>query len=836
MSYRDFFEKSWSQFQSAEAYVPRENPTFRNPDFDAATARVLIVRLSPYRDVDRSTPHLFLYQAARRALPEAYVDFAFFPPEHDRARFAEAGVPFLVGVQSLHAARDFDLVLISNAYTLELINLPYLFLHSDIPLMASQRDETWPIIVLGGSNALASQALVTPTGDSFVDALFFGEGEGEVGALIRTLLDHGSQRKADRLDQAAASVTGLWLANRDTEQRVTKAICPAPRANDLLTDYPLLNGEQAGTARLQINYGCPAFCSFCFEGYDRKPYRELPLEDVLATAQRLKRAHGPEVLELYSFNFNTHADILTLLFDLNRLFDRVSVKSQRIDFLYTTPGLIKAEVAADKRSFTLGIEGISTRLRAFLQKSLETKTIMGVLERLLRQKIRELKLFYILTGHETGADLTEFHAFISALRDLRSRLNPGVRIVVSAGRLVRMPFTPLRHDRLCLEEDEWASIVGPVKAACETQGVEFRLATPWADYAVSQVLALGGHWLHQPLIALAEQGYCYDTRLDPTYWDALRAWMQTHGHWSAVFLGEKGPDYAFPLDFIRGGVREGFLYEAYQQAKAGVDRGYCLGRDGATGTCLGCDACFSPEQRKAIVTHTMRAPQQASYTQQLPTLMRTKWRLSPVYARVRVPAVAAHTDPAWLNAWVFRYLLQAYPALAPNLLSVREALFTHHTLRDQFPVPSGELIFALEAWDVDELLWELAAPPDADAHGTRLLEIEENFVPGEFARADLRLTLPVAHFPNAGPRLRRYLQEQYVANNVRREGETYHFVLPEKALKKRWLFSGQYHVAGEQFVGQLEIGPKFDLLGYLRSFGARGRERDARIHIVPRSS
>ncbi|HID75328.1 MAG TPA: DUF1416 domain-containing protein, partial [Planctomycetaceae bacterium] len=34
-------------------------------------------------------------------------------------------------------------------------------------------------------------------------------------------------------------------------------------------------------------------------------------------------------LELYSFNFNTHRDILTMLFDLSRIFDRVGMKSQR---------------------------------------------------------------------------------------------------------------------------------------------------------------------------------------------------------------------------------------------------------------------------------------------------------------------------------------------------------------------------------------------------------------------------------------------------------------------------------------------------------------------------
>ena len=161
-------------------------------------------------------------------------------------------------------------------------------------------------------------------------------------------------------------------------------------------------------SRLQIAYGCPAFCSFCFEGYERKPYRELTLSEILDAARRLKQTHGSEVLELYSFNFNTHTDIFTLLRELNHLFDRVSFKSQRVDILSVTPELLQAEVAADKRSFTLGIEGISERQRAFLHKSLSESTLLVTLAELFRQKIREIKLFYMLTGYEDEADLVEF--------------------------------------------------------------------------------------------------------------------------------------------------------------------------------------------------------------------------------------------------------------------------------------------------------------------------------------------------------------------------------------------------------------------------------------------
>jgi len=829
--YSDFFKRQWPLLQQAEVYSPHPNPTFHNPDFASATLRVLIARLSPFQDVSRSTPHLFLAQAARRALPTAYVDMAFFPPQHDRARFAAADIPFLVGTQSFHSAGDFDVVLISNAYALELLNLPYLLLNSGIPLLATERDARWPPLILGGSNALAIQALITETGDCMADAIFFGEGEGEVETLLRYLHAHAEEPKRSRLAQAAAHVTGLWVAGAAPDQSIRAAIWERPGEEQLLVDYPNLNSSEAGTARLQINFGCPAFCSFCFEGYDRKPYREVPLPEVLATARRLKREQGAATLDLYSFNFNTHSDILTLLLELNRLFKRVSFKSQRVDVLYATPGLLTAEVAAGKRSFTLGIEGISERMRAFLHKSLATESIRGVLAALLQEKIRELKLFYILTGHETAADLVEFREFARWLKTLRRRTHRGARIIFSCGRLIRMPFTPLRHDRLFLDEGEWRDIVGPVKSTCETNGFEFRMATPWDDYCVSQVLALGGTWLHEPLSALAAQGHCYDTHLSPGYWETLRGWMEAHGHWTPTFLGEKGPDYPFALDFVQPAVGVDFLYRQYQQAREGVDEGYCLGGEGETGHCLGCGACSTPEQRQAITSHVMHPPEMPDYRRRLPELMRAKRRLQPLYVHLRLPPGVAGVTPEWLNAWVLRRLLSADPALTDKLLAARESLFTTRENRDRYTQLYGETIFALTAWDAEGLRASLKRLEGIATPELTYLGVAEGYEPGSFRRMRLELTLPAPYFPAAGQRLRDFLREKYVPVNVRREGAGYRFDLPAKALKKKALFAGTYTQTEESCSLQLRVGPKFDLRGFLRAFGESARYRQSRVAV-----
>ncbi len=796
-------------------FLPLENPTFDNPDFEAAPHRILIVRLSPLRDVDRSIPHLFLFQEARRALPEAYIDLAFFPSTAERDLFDRQGLPYLMGIQSRRSAREFDLLLVSNSYTLELINLPYLLIRSRIPPFSSQRGPDYPTIILGGSNGMAAQALIQADGDSLVDGIFFGEGEGLVGELVTQLIE----TRARGGDLSALTVPGFWAAG--SLHPVTKAVLHTPDPALIPTTYPILNTPEADTAYLQINYGCPAFCAFCFEGYDRKPYRELSLPDILKAAYRLKQAQGIEELSLYSFNVNTHSDLLALLPELHRLFDRVTLKSQRVDLLQNRPGLLEAEIAADKRSFTLGVEGISARMRSWLCKSLATEDITGLLERLLGNPIRRIKLFYLLTGHESEADVEEFRGFVKQLKYLRRSHNRHVRVVFSFGLLVRMPFTPLRYDRLFLEQEAWRPLIGPIKSACETNGFEFRLAFDWPAYCVNQVLALGGYWLIEPLVALARQGYFFDAALPPDYWDRFRGWMEQNGHWNGDVWGEKGPDYPFPLEFIPSAPPDDFLYRQYQNAQAGQDSGYCLG-----GRCLGCGACQDEEQRQAILHHRIRQPENEVPLTQLDQIVARKRRLQPIYAHLRLESWTAGVLPEFLNRLVFKELVRRFPELVDLLLSVRESLFTHPNLAGQFPAVSGETMFALKGWDADGLRHALSDQRERLGRGFEIVGPAEGFSPGQFTRLHLDVRLPAECFPQPRARLEEYLRAAYLPYSLQREKENpqrLRFNLPDKALKKKLLFDGfiqPYDADGTSgLLASLDVGPKFDLATWLQTFG-----------------
>ena len=815
--------------KQVEAFLPFDNPTFGNPAFEGASHRVLIVRLSPFRDVDRSIPHLFLFQEVRRALPQAFIDMAFFPDRSARKVFDRGNVPYLLGVQSLRPADAFDLVLISNAYTLELINLPYLLLHSHIPLYSSQRGEEWPFMILGGSNAMAAQAIVCPDGDSLVDGIFVGEGEGRTGSLVQFLAHCRHRDRRQLLEEAATQREGFWAAGSLRPTR--KAVLHAPETRLLPVDYPLLNSPEAHTANLQITYGCPAFCSFCFEGYDRKPYREIPLPDLVSAARQLKHAQGAEELNLYSFNFNAHEDIMALLLELHALFDRVSFKSQRVDILQHTATLLQAEVEADKRSYTLGIEGISARQRAWLHKSLPTEDIVRLLERLFTHKIREVKLFYVLTGTETEEDITEFRQFLRKLKDVRRSRNRGIRVIFSFGLLIRMPFTPLRYDRLHLDEEAWRPLIGQAKSACETNGFEFRLAFDWPTYCATQVLALGGHWLVGPVVEMARKGHVFEDTLPPIYWEELRAWMVREGRWNEAFLGEKGPDYVFPMEHVQSDIGPEFLYRQYQEALSGRDTGYCLGGRDGHGRCLGCGACLDQEERQTIMRHRLQAPEGDSYIARLQETMSRKHRLQPVYCRIRLGPLVEGVAPAFLNAFVFREILARYPELTDNLLSVRESLFTHPLNDRRFPTMSGETVCALKAWDAASLEHALAEPRWQAGDHVRVIQLAEGFVPGTFTRLHLDLHLPAEHFSEPRRTLEHYLRDAYLPYSLRREGNRYRFDVPNKGLKKKVVLGGWFEASEEGFDASLDIGPRFDLMAFLAGFGEYGLFRYTKASV-----
>ncbi len=803
------------------------NPTLANPPFDVAGLKVLVVRLSPYADVDRSASHLFLAMEVRRADPSAFVDFAFLPPREVCGRLRKTGAVMLRGVESGRPLADFDLALVSNSFALELLNLPFLLLHSGIPIWARERDARYPPVILGGSNAWASQALVRPDGAAIPDAIFFGEGEACLERFLGAWRAAASGEKRARLEEAASGVDGFWVTGRWPDCPIRQAVARPVKPRPTLM-YPILDGATAGTVRLQASYGCPAFCAFCFEGYERKPYRELPHRELMDAARVLKVLGGAREVEVDGFNLNTHAEMAALLCDLAARFDRVSFKSQRVDILADEPRLLALELACGKRSFTLGMEGISDRMRAFLNKSLDGTAAEKVLADMLKHGVRELKLFHLLTGHEEGCDLAEFDAFCGRLA-ARGRLS-GTRIVFSFGLLVRMPNTPLRYDRLFLDREPLERAIADVRRSCESRGMEFRLSSSWSEYVAGQALVAGGYGLADVVAQLAREGTCFHGGLPAACAERLRNAL------TGDELGEKGMDARFPFAFVARAVPDVFLFQQFQRAKAMRDTGYCLGE-----SCRSCGACASSDERAAIVRRRRAPAVRGEQVEALDSLTRRKAALPTLYFRARLPSAFGDAGVEWAGAALMRLILTARPCLVDVLLSCEEALFSHGNLNEKFAIMAGESVIGVRGWDAGLLTRELDGLRSGDAvwGDTAIGPRIESHEPGRFLSAVLVVERAGA-LGEVTDRLCDWLKAAKLAHTRRRDGAAWSLdVAP--ARRKAGLISGRVEEGQGQVRVVLGVGPRFNAAACMDALrgGGAGRLtvacRDLILRLQPSS-
>jgi radical SAM superfamily enzyme YgiQ (UPF0313 family) len=787
---------------ATEALIPSVSRDMDNPSWERSEARILILRLSPFGDMAGSTSHLVLFAECRKALPRAYIDFGFFPNKQDRAALSSRGLPYFYGIDSGRGPADFDLILVSNSFALELVNLPYLFSDSGIPMRASERADRGdlPIVLLGGSNAICAGALLFPgaeaeeASDCLVDGIFFGEGEGAIGELAVALARPDATR-AERL-AGAASIEGLWraLSGAPAER---KTLLPYPPQ---LLGYPVLNSSVASTAKLQISAGCPGFCSFCLEGWESRPYRELPVAEIAQAARELKAASGASTLEVYSYNFNTHASVFDLIFELSRIFRRVNFMSQRLDILADSPALASAELAVDKRSFTLGIEGISERMRAFYRKGVDEAQIDDAIARLSLPAVRELKLFYIIAGIEGDEDIVQFAQWASRLAETRKRNASGQRVLVSAGYLVRLPFTPLEYAPLCLDRDKLEGIARRMERASAAAGLEFRLAADFEEYYVDQLLALGGHALAPWLELCPKEGIAYDGGLSNGTGGSLEGFARKAGLLGGGLESEKGEAWRPPLAFADDN------HEALRAH-------YLL------------SSRFSRKGTRLRVPE----PPGAERLQRLERLMEAKRRFASIFVRITIPRGLARATEEYRSAWVMRALFAAGGAEAcASVFDAEEALFSKGSwlegMVDRF---WGQSCYRLLGPDGSRLAKAAAAA------GFEVI--------GELPKPlgiDLVMEIPPVYSREAEDALKAWLSQERIRFVEEREGAVRRLTPAPRDAKKRMLLQaelrGSEASASGRFELALSLGSKARLAPWLSRMGSAGAVtiEIAAIHVA----
>jgi hypothetical protein len=616
--------------QNGLYYSGREFNTAEIDLSGSSIFKVLICRLSTYRDTAQSFTHPLLYKLIS-SVPGAFADTAYLPPPSDLEVLRKNNIPLLLPVKSKADPADFDVIALSNSLVQELLNIGTLLIESGLETDRYKRmaDECHPLIILGGSNAATCHFLMHE--NSPVDLVYTGEDPDDIVRFfsrIKELRQAGS-KKEEILDKLFVEFSVVSPVRG--ESGIKNSVSDGYKANVQPDGAPVLFRDDPQSTNIVISRGCPWFCSFCNESFRSKPYSEISTEEVMRIADSIRKYNGSDELSLFSFNFNAHSQIEGILGGLHKHFRIVSLKSQRFDILSKRPSFLKLMQFSGKTGITCGLEGISERMRSYMSKDLSRYELEESLTALLSSPVRTLKIFMIAAGIETEEDINELRSLLLFIKESFLNRPRPPRIVFSLTPLVRFPGTPLGADQ-AYPAAVMQKIIDDISAAVTLEGFEFRLANPVYEYWVSQVLLRNdsAEFYDAMQKTVRETGFIYYNAVHKGFYDKLCSNLKKIAP-NADELLNSGLD----LQHYNSNIKPEFLISANKRANEFSDTATCYSIKIENSRCNDCGACETSEERKEAMVFSRGAGLtvdklreiQADYAQGTETPLRI--RLSP---------------------------------------------------------------------------------------------------------------------------------------------------------------------------------------------------------------
>ena len=362
----------------------------------------------------------------------------FLPSAAEKSEYIRSGMP-LLSLENQRPLYEFPLVGFAVSFEMDYFNLPEILQLGRIPVCATDRGESDPIIIAGGPCATFNPAPLTP----FVDVFVIGEGEEVVGELL-DLYHRGLEEGASRKDvlQALSGVPGLYApsfqdAKKPVRRRWIKNLDDFSGETAIVADHT----EFDAMYLVEVARGCGRQCRFCMAGYCFRPPRNRSVATIkrgVETAGKLGRKVG-----LVGAAVSDFPDMELLCTMLATESAGTSVASLRADS--TTEQLVDILAASGHRTITLAPEAGSERLRRVINKGIDEKALLRTVAMALRAGIPNVKL-YVMIGlpEETDADIEAIRDMaLKVLHCMQENGRAGT-LTLSINPFVPKPFTPFQ--------------------------------------------------------------------------------------------------------------------------------------------------------------------------------------------------------------------------------------------------------------------------------------------------------------------------------------------------------------------------------------------------------
>lgn len=377
--------------------------------------------------------------------------------------------------------RNPEIVGFSISWELDYVNILNLLESLDIPIRATSRNDSHPIIFGGGPVLTANPE---PFAD-FFDVILLGDGENLLPNFIETYKEVRNASREIQL-KALAQVPGIYVPSlyeaeyqaKDGELKSIKPIFPEVppvvqkqtyRGNTLSTSTVVT--EKAAWENIymvEVVRSCPEMCRFCMASYLTLPFRTASLEESLIPAIE-KGLAVTNRLGLLGASVTQHPEFEALLDYISQpKYDdvRLSIASVRTNTV--TVQLAETLAKRDTRSLTIAVESGSEKVRQIVNKKLHNDEIIQAAINAKAGGLKALKL-YGMAGIP-GEEPEDLEQTVAMMRNIK-KAAPGLRLTFGCSTFVPKAHTPFQWFGVNRQAEKRLQML---QKQLKPQGIEFR--------------------------------------------------------------------------------------------------------------------------------------------------------------------------------------------------------------------------------------------------------------------------------------------------------------------------------------------------------------------------
>ncbi len=524
------------------------------------------------------------------------------------AKMRERHIP-LRTLETKKTLKECDIVGFTLQYELSYTNILNMLDLSGVPVLAAERTEEDPLVIVGGPCVYNPEPLA-----DFFDFAIIGEGEevmAEVMEAYKAWKRAGKPGGRQAFLQEVVKINGIYVPSfyevEYNENLTVKAVRPvnvnAPAVvykrvvRDMNSvDFPTSPIVPFGEIvhdriMLEVFRGCSRGCRFCHAGMVYRPVRERKPEVLKDLARQLVDNTGYNEISLVSLSSADYSCLAPMVHDMIDEFkdDRVSVSlpSLRIDSFCVA--IAKEIQAVRKSGLTFAPEAGSQKMRDVINKGVTEEDLMNAVGAAFESGWNSVKLYFMIgLPFENDDD-------VLAIADLARKVQykyyqvtgkRGCKVTCSASFFVPKPYTAFQW----FAQDDLENIRRKQFLLKDEIKTIKNVTLNYHDSKtgiIEAVFARGDRKVGKALLAAWQKGARFDGWSDCFDYERwLEAFAEAGLDKDFYAARQRGEHEVFPWEHISPGVSRKFLWNEWQKAYAQQ-----LTHDCRRSTCTGCGVC-----------------------------------------------------------------------------------------------------------------------------------------------------------------------------------------------------------------------------------------------------